>query len=144
MPRVGAARRGRRYLLSDYLRLRHHKLRKYPLHYMDPQNQSLLSSSERIWLREFWDSKRMYFENRFLSCLQKEKRHLNQQQCYTAPSSLGRIHGELGQITPSDTRSSQGTTEPLRLEEGQTYLIRYAIVRQFLLDAEHDGKVQLV
>lgn len=36
----------------------------------------------------------------------------------------------------------QSAVNPARLRgPGQTYLIRYAIVRQFLLDAEHDGKV---
>ncbi|CAJ1372222.1 unnamed protein product, partial [Effrenium voratum] len=119
------------YMLSDYLRLRLWKLSKYPLHYMDPQRQMMLSSAERIWLHEFWDNKRMHFQHRFLAALPEKKQALDEQvddnlDMIRRPQMdthiYARICGDVGTISPSlhasPGVSSTPGTKDLRLFEG--------------------------
>ena len=144
------------YLLTDYLRIRQRKLEKFPLHYLEPERQSFLSSAERVSLREYWDVKRLYFENRLaLNTWPENKKpldevyatdHLDMVRRPCLQSHIyAKIHGDLGQLE-STRPSSQGSTQDtkLTLDVGDTYLIRYEVIRQFLIQPEHDGKVQLV
>ena len=140
------------YLLSDYLRIRLQKLQKYPLYYLEPERQHLLSSSERVWLRDFWDNKRLYLENRCLLALPESKQRLDQKvdeqldmvrsPCLDAHVYV-RMHAKL-ERSPSTQTGTEGSSVGLELNEGDTYLLRYNVVRQFLMQPEHDGKVELV
>eukprot|EP00435_Cladocopium_sp_Y103_P067703 s590_g30.t1 len=142
------------YLLSDYLRIRLRKLWKYPQYYLDAERQSFLSSSERVALREYWDLKSAYLENRFLCGLPESWRKLDQvddlRDMIRSPCLqshvYARIHAELGQLqlTPTKPGSQGSTQDTLTLDVGEIYLIRYEVLRQFLVEPEHDGKVQLV
>mmetsp|Transcript_9033 Transcript_9033/g.16521 ORF Transcript_9033/g.16521 Transcript_9033/m.16521 type:complete len:236 (+) Transcript_9033:58-765(+) len=144
-----------KYILRDYLRLRLKKLSQWPVHYMHAQNQHLLSSKERIWLHEFWDNKRKFLENRFLCALPETKRNLDSQvddkldmirHPRLEKHIYARICGDLGKLTPSLSSSpdGSGTQQPLELIEGNTYLVQYSVIRDFLIQAEHDGKVELI
>jgi hypothetical protein len=140
-------------VLRDYLRIRLWKLTKWPQHYLEPGNLDVLSDAERVFLREFWEAKKGFLENRLLEALPPAKRLLDEKtdllDMVRRPNLekhvFARITGEIPKLTPSASPSTQGSdAEPLELASGQTYLIRYAVIREFLIDSAHEGKVQLV
>jgi len=144
------------YVLRDYLRVRLWKLEQYPQHYLDPTNLTLLSDAERLFLQQFWELTSFFFEHRLLSAMPEGKTALDSKlDCLdmVRRPNLDRhvnakILQDLGDVdlppTISPTQESASQMKPLHLAEGQTYLLRYEIVRKFLMDAEHDGKVELV
>lgn len=113
------------YLLSDYLRIRLRKLFKYPQYYLDLERQNFLSSSERVALREYWDLKSAYLENRLLCGLPESWRKLDQvddlRDMIRSPCLqshiYARIHADLGQLqlTSSTKPGSQGSTQDTKL-----------------------------
>ncbi|OLP90502.1 DNA replication complex GINS protein SLD5 [Symbiodinium microadriaticum] len=145
-----------RYILRDYLRIRLRKLSQFPVYYLDKDNQALLSSAERIWLHEYWDNKSQLLQNRFLGALPGHLQSLTNDD--NAPMDMvrrpsiqkhvyARICGDLGQLTPSPTPGSvapTSTQQPLELVEGETYLVQYSVLRKFLMEPDHDGKVELI
>eukprot|EP00927_Polykrikos_kofoidii_P079043 TRINITY_DN75837_c0_g1_i1.p1 TRINITY_DN75837_c0_g1~~TRINITY_DN75837_c0_g1_i1.p1 ORF type:complete len:239 (-),score=29.72 TRINITY_DN75837_c0_g1_i1:118-834(-) len=143
-----------RYVLRDLLRIRLWKLGKWPQHYLEPSNMALLSDAERLYLRDAWDLKAGFLEHRLLGALPEAKRGLNDTidlyEMVRRPvldnHVYVRITGDVGtiEIPPSMTQDSAGTQRPLNLEEGNTYLLRYSLIRKFLMEPEHMGKVQLV
>jgi len=144
-----------KYVLRDYLRIRLWKVTRWPQHYLEPGNIDVLSEAERQFLREFWDVKKAFLKNRLLDALPPSKQPLDQKQdlldMVRRPNFdkhvFVRITGEIPKLTPSFTQgtSTQGTEpEPLTLSNGQTYLLRYSVIREFLMDKAHDGKVRLV
>jgi len=145
-----------KYVLRDYLRIRLWKLTKWPQHYMEEGHIEVLSPAERHFLREFWDAKQGFLHNRFLDALPPTKQPLDQKldllDMVRRPNIekhvYARITGEIPKINPTPSPSTQGSErtepEPLVLSNGQTYLIRYSQIREFLMDSTQDGKVQLV
>lgn len=146
-----------KYVLRDYLRIRLWKISQWPQHYLEPGNNEVLSSAERIFLQESWDIKKAFYKNRLLDALPEMKQQLDQKldllDMVRRPELdkhvYARITAELPKLTPtpSPSPSTQGTersTEALNLANGQTYLIRYSVIREFLMDSAHDGKVRLV
>lgn len=154
-----------RYVLRDYLRIRLWKLTQWPQHYLERENMGLLSDAERNFLREYWHSKKRFFENRLLGGLPPSKQSLDEKgdlmDMVRRPCLnkfvYARILADLGtvEVPPSATQDSASTGTDGRSNtvstnlgkeypEGRTYLVRYAMVRKFLLEAEHAGKVELV
>eukprot|EP00931_Biecheleriopsis_adriatica_P077207 TRINITY_DN50818_c0_g1_i1.p1 TRINITY_DN50818_c0_g1~~TRINITY_DN50818_c0_g1_i1.p1 ORF type:complete len:253 (+),score=50.78 TRINITY_DN50818_c0_g1_i1:37-759(+) len=146
-----------KYILRDYLRIRLWKLSQWPQHYLEPKNQSLLSAAERTFLNEYWENKKLYLENRLLSALPRNNQGLADKSdlldMVRKPDLekfvYVRIKADVGEIEvpPSlsgPTQESSGTQKPLPLDEGNTYLLRYCLVRPFLMEAAHNGKVELV
>eukprot|EP00930_Biecheleria_cincta_P034856 TRINITY_DN24023_c4_g1_i1.p1 TRINITY_DN24023_c4_g1~~TRINITY_DN24023_c4_g1_i1.p1 ORF type:complete len:249 (+),score=30.14 TRINITY_DN24023_c4_g1_i1:30-749(+) len=145
-----------RYVLRDYLRIRLWKLTQWPQHYLEARNQELLSAAERKFLSEYWDNKRAFLENRLLSALPTHYQTLDDRSDLLDMTRrpclekhiYARILGELGaiEVPPSLTQnaSASATQEPLVLSEGETYLLRYVLVRPYLMQPESDGKVELV
>lgn len=144
-----------RYVLRDYLRIRLRKLTQYPQHYLEEPHSSVLSESERAFLKEYWSLKKEFFENRLLGALPQGKL-----RSLTEPTEQGaiirrppmdrhvfaKIVGDVGTISPplSYSQDSAGSQEPLMLVTGATYLLRYSLVRKFLMDPEMQGKVELM
>lgn len=142
-----------RYVLRDYLRIRIWKLSQWPQHYLEPGNIEVLSDAERTFLKEFWDIKKGFCAVRLLDALPKAKRPLDEKldllDMVRRPNLekhvYARITGDIPKITLSPSPSTQGSEpEPLILKNGQTYLIRYSVIQEFLMDGTQDGKVQLV
>eukprot|EP00442_Polarella_glacialis_P020574 CAMPEP_0115079728 /NCGR_PEP_ID=MMETSP0227-20121206/18273_1 /TAXON_ID=89957 /ORGANISM="Polarella glacialis, Strain CCMP 1383" /LENGTH=238 /DNA_ID=CAMNT_0002467271 /DNA_START=116 /DNA_END=832 /DNA_ORIENTATION=- len=143
-----------RYVLRDYLRIRLWKLTRWPQHYLEPKNQDLLSAAERAFLSEYWDNKRLFLDNRLLTTIPPSKRALNEKLDFLdmvrrpeiEKHVYARIKKDVGEIEvpPSMTQSTEGTPAPLVLVEGDTYLLRYSIIRSLMMQPEHDGKVDLV
>lgn len=142
-----------KYVLRDYLRIRIWKLTKWPQHYLEEGNIEVLSTAERQFLRDFWDIKKAFCDNRLLSALPQTKQALDKKMdlldMVRRPDLdkhvYARITGEIPRLTPTPSPSTQGSdAEPLTLSNGQTYLIRYSVIREFLMDSANDGKVQLV
>eukprot|EP00441_Pelagodinium_beii_P042429 CAMPEP_0197649954 /NCGR_PEP_ID=MMETSP1338-20131121/30392_1 /TAXON_ID=43686 ORGANISM="Pelagodinium beii, Strain RCC1491" /NCGR_SAMPLE_ID=MMETSP1338 /ASSEMBLY_ACC=CAM_ASM_000754 /LENGTH=235 /DNA_ID=CAMNT_0043224269 /DNA_START=52 /DNA_END=759 /DNA_ORIENTATION=+ len=143
-----------RYILRDYLRIRLWKLTQWPQHYLQPTNQTLLSTAERTFLKDFWDNKKLFFENRLLLALPAASQNLEDtndlldmvRRPDIEKHVYVRIRSDLGKIDipPSMTQESAGTQQPLVLSEGSTYLLRYCLVKEFLTEPQHDGKVELI
>eukprot|EP00929_Paragymnodinium_shiwhaense_P110912 TRINITY_DN7822_c0_g1_i1.p1 TRINITY_DN7822_c0_g1~~TRINITY_DN7822_c0_g1_i1.p1 ORF type:complete len:247 (-),score=72.81 TRINITY_DN7822_c0_g1_i1:139-879(-) len=145
-----------KYVLRDYLRIRLWKLEQWPQHYNEPANNALLSDAEKIYLQQSWDLTVGFFDNRLLCVMPDGKKSLDGQvDCIDMIKRpdldrhvYAKILGDLGDIEmpPSVTPTQDSTVapKPLQLAKGQTYLLRYSLVRKFLLDAVHDGKVELV
>merc|ERR1719487_3185570 len=126
---------------------------KWPQHYMEAANIDVLSTAERQFMRDFWDSKSKFLKNRLLDAMPKGKETLDEKMdvldMVRRPNLdkhvYARITGEIPKLTPMSSPSTQGSEpEPLTLSCGQTYLIRYSQIRTFLMDPSQDGKVQLV
>ncbi|CAK0878172.1 unnamed protein product, partial [Prorocentrum cordatum] len=67
-----------KYLLRDYLRIRLWKLRRWPQHYLEPGNLELLSKAERtLVVKNYWELKKQYLDNKFLSGLPILKQKLD-------------------------------------------------------------------
>mmetsp|Transcript_76376 Transcript_76376/g.212169 ORF Transcript_76376/g.212169 Transcript_76376/m.212169 type:complete len:233 (+) Transcript_76376:124-822(+) len=142
-----------KYVFRDYLRIRLWKLGQWPQHYLEPANMALLSDAERIYLRDIWNLRVGFFEHRLLGALPQGKRGLEDQidllHMVRRPDLdkhvFVRIIADIGAIDVPPTLSQDGSTvQPLSLNEGNTYLLRYSIIRQFLMEPKHDGKVELV
>jgi len=142
-----------KYVLRDYLRIRLWKITQWPQHYLEPDNIEVLSEAERTFLREYWDAKKGFLENRLLDALPPAKRALDEkidlldmvQRPNLDKHVYVRITGEIPKLTVSPSQTTQGSEpQPLVLANGQTYLIRYSVIREFLMDSAHDGKVELV
>lgn len=143
-----------KYILRDYLRIRLWKLSQWPQHYLEPRNLALLSEAERNFLRDCWQLKRGFFEHRLLGALPAAKRGLDDKLDHLDmvrrpildKHVYARITGDVGiiDIPPDFTQETSGSVEPLALHEGQSYLLRYSLIRKFLMEPEHAGKVQLV
>merc|ERR1719277_625193 len=144
-----------KYLLKDYLRIRLWKLSQWSQHYLEPEKSHFLSDAERTFVRELWGTKKSFFEHLFVTALPVSKQKLDDKfdvlEMVRRPKLdqhvYARIVGNIGAISvpPSLTQNSSG--EPVSqqsLETGQTYLLRYSLVRKFLIDPEHEGKVELV
>lgn len=145
-----------KYVLRDYLRIRIWKLSKWPQHYLEPGNIDVLSDAERTFLREFWEAKQGFCHNRLLDALPPAKRLLDEKidllDMVRRPNLnshvYARVTGDLPKLMTETMPSTQGTEasapEPLMLANGQTYLIRYNVIREFLMNSHEDGKVALV
>jgi len=142
-----------KYLLRDYLRIRLWKLSQWPQHYLEPANMHLLSDAERAYLREFWNMKHSFLEHRLLGALPPAKQGLDDKMdlldMVRRPVLDKHVYVKLSEnIGPLDVPSTgtqdASAPEPLTLYEGNTYLLRWPIVREFLMDSIHEGKVQLV
>jgi len=138
-----------RYLLRDYLRLRLWKLTQYPQHYLEPAHMELLSDAERTFLRDFWDAKRGYLENRLLGGLPPQKQALTEEMVRRPVVDrhvYARFAGEVGaiEVPPSATQGTQSSPTSLSPKKGDTIIIRYSLVRKFLMDPQLDGSVELV
>lgn len=145
-----------KYLLRDYLRIRLWKLRRWPQHYLEPSNLEFLSKAERtIVVKDYWELKKQFLDNKFLSGLPILKQKLDDKVDLldmTRRPDLDknvyvRIVGEVDpiEVTPSTTQgvsATQRSTVPLN--KGDTYLLRYQQVRHFFTEPEHDGKLVLV
>lgn len=146
-----------RYVVRDYLRIRLWKITQWPQHYMERDNINLLSDAERTFLREYWHHKKRFFEVRLLGALPPSKHALDEKVDLTdmvrRPSLnkfvYARVTGDLGPIEVPSSMTQDSSTEgsrnaPAEYAQGRTYLIRYAMIRKFLLEAEHKGKIELV
>mmetsp|Transcript_78445 Transcript_78445/g.230020 ORF Transcript_78445/g.230020 Transcript_78445/m.230020 type:complete len:235 (+) Transcript_78445:49-753(+) len=143
-----------KFLLRDYLRIRLWKVSQWPQHYLEPANIKLLSDAERQFLREFWGLKRGFFEHRLLGALPPAKQGLDDKMdlldMVRRPTLDKHVYARLSEnigpieVPPTCTQDTATTPEPLTLHAGNTYLLRWPIVRKFFMDAEHEGKVQLV
>jgi len=144
-----------KYLLADYLRIRLWKLRQWPQHYLEPANMALLSPPERSYLRESWELKENFFNHRLLVALPEAKQSLDDKldllDMVRRPDLDShvyvRILDDVGEIDVSPTftqETSPSAGEPLRLDVNNTYLLKYSLVRKFLIEKVHDGKVELV
>jgi len=142
-----------KYVMIDYLRIRLWKIQKCPQHYNEPDNIGVLSKAERQFMREAWDSKVKFLHNRLLSALPNGKETLDDKldslDMVSRPNLerhvYARIMSDIPKLTPGLSPSTQGSeAESLTLNKGDTYLLRYSVIRDFLIDPAHDGKVQLV
>lgn len=145
-----------KYVLRDYLRIRLWKLGQWPQHYLEPTNDALLSDAERVYLRETWGLRVAFFEHRLLGALPEMKRQLDEQvdllDMVRRPELdrhvYAKIVGDIGQIeiSPTFTQDSSNATPkpPLELHKGQTYMLRYTLIRKYMVDLAQDGKVELV
>lgn len=143
-----------KYLLRDYLRIRLWKIRRYPQHYLEPTSNELLSKAEREFLRNYWQLKSQYLDHKMLCALPEIKQKLDDQVDMldmTRRPGLDkhvyvRIEGDVDpiDITPSAGQTPSSQRSSLSLNRGETYLLRYHQVRQYLMAPEHDGKVVLV
>mmetsp|Transcript_66757 Transcript_66757/g.215133 ORF Transcript_66757/g.215133 Transcript_66757/m.215133 type:complete len:233 (-) Transcript_66757:189-887(-) len=141
-----------KYLLRDYLRIRLWKLAQWPQHYLEPANLQLLSDAERTFLREFWGMKRSFLEYRLLGALPATKQGLDDKmdllEMVRRPvldkHVYARLSADVGPIELPATSTQGPSPEPLVLHGGNTYLLRWPLVRGLLMDPEHEGKVQLV
>jgi len=144
-----------RYVLKDYLRIRLWKLTMWPQHYMERENFKRLSEAERNFLREYWDIKKTFLHGRFLRALPEAKHVLDEKSdlmdMVRRPALnrfvFARVLGDLGPLQvpttqESSTESSAGGTA--EYASGRTYLMRYQLIRKFLMDPEQAGKVELV
>lgn len=147
-----------RYVLKDYLRLRLWKLCQWPQHYLETDNIDLLSDAERTFLRDFWLNKEKFFQDRLLQYFPAEHyRKLDSQldmlSMIRRPEMekhvYARIKQDIGAIDVPPTYSQSETSSgeqvsSLTLNEGDTYLLQWALVRSFFFDPQLDGKVDLV
>jgi len=144
-----------RYVLRDYLRIRVWKISQWPQHYLERENIALLSDAENTFLQEFWQLKSGFLHHRLLGAMPASKQNLDDKidlldmvrRPVLDKHVYARIKGDLGKIElpPSVVEHSQGTqSSQLELHEGQTYLVRWCLVRKFLMNKDLEGKVQLV
>lgn len=148
-----------KYLLRDYLRIRLWKLTQWPQHYLEPEHMRLLSDAERRFLREAWTLKKQFFEHRLLGALPAAKQGLDDKMdlldMVRRPVLDKHVYARLAEnigpieVPPTSTQdTADRSQEPLTLQAGNTYLLRWPIVRQFFfepfLDKETAGKVKLV
>uniref|UniRef100_A0A7S1PN95 DNA replication complex GINS protein SLD5 n=1 Tax=Alexandrium catenella TaxID=2925 RepID=A0A7S1PN95_ALECA len=143
-----------KYLLRDYLRIRLWKLSQWPQHYLEPANIQYLSDAERQFLREFWNLKKGFFESRLLGGLPTAKQGLDDKMdlldMVRRPALDKHVYARLSEsigpieVPPTSTQDTGSSPEPLTLQAGNTYLLRWPIVRNFFLNPELEGKVQLV
>lgn len=145
-----------RYVIRDYLRIRLWKLTQWPQHYMERDNMVLLSDAERNFLREYWHNKKKFFESRLLGALPPSKQGLDEKadlmdmvrRPYLSKFVYARVIGDLGPIQVPQSLTQDSSTDSQRSNaeyvQGRTYLMRYEMIRKFLLEPEHDGKVELV
>lgn len=143
-----------KYVLRDYLRIRLVKMLQFPQYYLEPAGMAFLSEGERIFLRDSWELKAAFFEHRLLGALPPAKQGLDDQidllnmvrQPELDRHVYARIVGEIGTIdvppTYTQSQDSAAQAEPLELVKGNTYLLRYNLVRKFLV--ESTGQVELV
>jgi hypothetical protein len=142
------------YVMRDYLRQRLWKLQQWPQHYLEADNIEVLSEAERVFLRAIWDAKKVFMQTRVLDALPPAKQSLDDKidllEMVRRPKLqshvYARINDDIPVIDPTPSASTQGSqpSEPLRLMKGQTYLIRYSLIRTFFTDPEMDGKIELV
>jgi GINS complex subunit 4 len=141
------------YVLRDYLRIRLWKLSRWPQHYLEPNHMDVLSDAERAFLRDYWDARKGFLQHRLLDALPHSKQGLEDKMdlldMVRRPNLdaqvYARVTDEIPEIYPSPSMSTQGSeSEPLKLVNGQTYLIRYSLIREFLIERSQDGKVELV
>jgi len=143
-----------KYMLRDYLRIRLWKVTQYPQQYLEPAHSELLSSAERIFLRNYWDAKSEFLKFRLLGAMPVSKQKLDDKidlldmvrrpkldsHVYVrVVKDVGRV-----EVPPTFTQESPTSAEPLDLGEGETWLLRYSVVRRFLIDPELDGTLELV
>mmetsp|Transcript_78062 Transcript_78062/g.135376 ORF Transcript_78062/g.135376 Transcript_78062/m.135376 type:complete len:238 (-) Transcript_78062:70-783(-) len=143
-----------KYIISDYLRIRLWKIQHWPQHYLEPQHNDFLSDAERTFLQEYWDSKKGFLDVRLLKGLPEAKRNLDDivdgyldmvRRPNLEKHIYVRITGDLPPLAVPATSSSQGSgPTTITFQNGNTYLVRYSVIREFLVGPEHDGKVQLV
>lgn len=145
-----------RYVLRDYLRIRLWKITQWPLHYLNGKYNVLLSKAENKFLKEYWDHKQKFFEVRLLGALPPSKHSLDEKvdlsDMVRRPCLnkfvYARVTGDLGPVeVPASldpTSDSTSATRTVEYTKGRTYLIRYAVIRQFLLRKKHAGKIELV
>jgi GINS complex subunit 4 len=136
-----------KYMLRDYLRIRLWKIGRYPQHYLEPANLEKLSDAERTYLREAWELKKTFFEHRLLGALPKHKQGLDDQidlhSMVRRPELDKQVYvkalADVGQIElpPTFSQEASATTDTLNLIVGQTYLMRYSLVRKFLVNPNH-------
>jgi hypothetical protein len=140
------------YVMRDYLRQRLWKLQQWPQHYLEMDNIEVLSEAERVFLREIWDAKKVFLQTRLLDALPPAKQALDDnidivgmvRRPNLDAHVYARIKDDIPSIEVSPSLSTQGSEppEPLRLVNGQTYLIRYSLIRNYMVDRELDGKIE--
>lgn len=143
-----------RYVLRDYLRIRLWKISQWPQHYMESAHMAFLSEAEKSFLREYVDLKTTFFEHRLLCVFPVSKKGLDERfdqlEMIRRPDLDKHVYCRVvGDIDPIDVPPtfSQGTPtpqEPLALNVGQKYLLRYSIIRKYFVSKEHEGKVALI
>lgn len=143
-----------KYVLRDYLRIRLSKLSQWPQHYLEPANIQYLSDAERNFLREFWALKKNFLDHRLLGALPAAKQGLDDKMdlldMVRRPVLDKHVYARLAEsigpiaVPATSTQDTAATPEPLTLQAGNTYLLRWPIVRKFFMEAELEGKVKLV
>eukprot|EP00928_Gymnodinium_smaydae_P097039 TRINITY_DN8699_c0_g1_i1.p2 TRINITY_DN8699_c0_g1~~TRINITY_DN8699_c0_g1_i1.p2 ORF type:complete len:234 (-),score=74.32 TRINITY_DN8699_c0_g1_i1:192-893(-) len=143
-----------RYVLRDYLRIRLWKITQWPQHYSEPTNLVFLSDPEKAFLREYVELKTNFFDHRLLCAFPASKKGLDDRldllDMIRRPDLdkfvYIRVTGDVDPIDvpPTLSQGTPATQEPLQLQDGQKYLLRYSIVRKFLLTPDFEGKVVLI
>jgi len=139
-----------KYLLRDYLRIRIWKLCQYPQHYLEAAHTVYLSDAERRYLRDYWENKYTFLENRVLSQLPTSKNTLDPAMVrrpaldkHVFVKAIKEVVGRSGTQQASATQSSANRND-LTLAPGVTVLTKYSLIRRYLMEAEHSASLELV